>query len=60
MSQKVLITAGGSGIGFATASAFAAAGAKVFVCDIDSQALEAATIPGSAELVRAARQLCRK
>jgi len=48
MPQRVLITAGGSGIGFETASAFAAAGAKVFICDIDTQALAAATraIPG--------------
>jgi NAD(P)-dependent dehydrogenase (short-subunit alcohol dehydrogenase family) len=48
MQQKVLITAGGSGIGFETAAAFAGAGAKVFVCDIDTQALAAATraIPG--------------
>jgi NAD(P)-dependent dehydrogenase (short-subunit alcohol dehydrogenase family) len=46
--QRVLITAGGSGIGFETASAFAATGAKVFICDIDTQALAAATrtIPG--------------
>jgi len=46
--QRVLITAGGSGIGFEIASAFAATGAKIFICDIDTQALAAATraIPG--------------
>jgi NAD(P)-dependent dehydrogenase (short-subunit alcohol dehydrogenase family) len=42
MSQKVLITAAGSGIGLEIARAFSAAGAKVFITDINSQALEAA------------------
>ena len=41
MSQRVLITAGAAGIGREFARAFAATGAKVFVCDIDAQALEA-------------------
>jgi NAD(P)-dependent dehydrogenase (short-subunit alcohol dehydrogenase family) len=41
MTQRVLITAGGSGIGREIARAFAANGAKVFVCDIDEQALDA-------------------
>jgi NAD(P)-dependent dehydrogenase (short-subunit alcohol dehydrogenase family) len=36
-----LITAGAAGIGREFARAFVAAGAKVFVCDIDTQALEA-------------------
>ncbi len=37
--QRVLITAGAAGIGREFARAFAANGAKVFVCDIDYQAL---------------------
>jgi NAD(P)-dependent dehydrogenase (short-subunit alcohol dehydrogenase family) len=43
-----LITAGAAGIGREFARAFTAAGAKVFVCDIDTKALEAiaAEIPG--------------
>lgn len=40
MAQRVLITAGASGIGRAIAHAFAAAGARVFVCDIDADALD--------------------
>jgi NAD(P)-dependent dehydrogenase (short-subunit alcohol dehydrogenase family) len=42
MTQRVLITAGASGIGKAIASAYAAAGARVCVCDIDPRALAAA------------------
>lgn len=38
---KVLITAGANGIGLATAIAFHEAGARVHVCDIDTQALAA-------------------
>jgi len=41
MNQRVLVTAGASGIGREIARAFAAAGARVFVCDIDEAALEA-------------------
>jgi NAD(P)-dependent dehydrogenase (short-subunit alcohol dehydrogenase family) len=43
----VLITAGAAGIGFAIAQAFQAAGARVYICDIDAAALEraAALIP---------------
>jgi hypothetical protein len=43
-----LITAGAAGIGREFARAFAAAGAKVFVCDIDTKALDALgkEIPG--------------
>jgi NAD(P)-dependent dehydrogenase (short-subunit alcohol dehydrogenase family) len=40
MNQRVLVTAGASGIGLEIARAFAAQGAKVFVCDIDAKALE--------------------
>lgn len=43
MTQRVLITAGASGIGLAVAKAFAADGAQVHVCDIDRAALESAT-----------------
>ena len=48
MAQRVLITAGASGIGKEIASAYAAIGAKVCVCDIDAKALAAAAkdIPG--------------
>ena len=42
MAQRVLITAGASGIGKEVAQAFAATGAKVCVCDIDAKALETA------------------
>jgi NAD(P)-dependent dehydrogenase (short-subunit alcohol dehydrogenase family) len=53
MNQRVLITAGASGIGREIARAFAAQGAKVFVCDIDPQALEtlAQEIPGVTTVV---------
>ncbi len=40
-TQRVLITAGAGGIGRAIATAFAAAGARVHVCDIDASALSA-------------------
>jgi NAD(P)-dependent dehydrogenase (short-subunit alcohol dehydrogenase family) len=48
MPQRVLITAGAAGIGREFARAFAATGAKVFVCDIDQMALAALAqeIPG--------------
>ena len=48
MLQRVLITAGASGIGREFARAFAANGAKVFVCDIDEKGLAAIAteIPG--------------
>lgn len=39
--QRVLITAGAGGIGRAIATAFAATGARVHVCDIDAEALAA-------------------
>ena len=37
--MRVMITAGGSGIGLAIARAFLSAGAKVHVCDVDEAAL---------------------
>src|SRR5690606_31010784 len=43
MVQRVLITAGASGIGLAIAKAFAADGARVHICDIDADALREAT-----------------
>jgi len=48
MPQRVLITAGAAGIGREFVRAFAANGAKVFVCDIDEKALGeiAKEIPG--------------
>ena len=48
MPQRVLITAGAAGIGREFARAFAATGAKVFICDIDTQSLDALAreIPG--------------
>lgn len=49
MAQRVLVTAGASGIGREIARAFAASGAAVFVCDIDADALHAFAkeLPGS-------------
>jgi NAD(P)-dependent dehydrogenase (short-subunit alcohol dehydrogenase family) len=48
MPQRVLITAGAAGIGREFARAFSAIGASVFVCDIDTAAIEAIMkeIPG--------------
>ena len=48
LPQRVLITAGATGIGREFACAFAASGARVFVCDIDTAALaaNAKEIPG--------------
>jgi len=40
--RKILITAGGSGIGRHIAAAFLANGDAVYACDIDSDALKAA------------------
>jgi len=39
MSQRVMITAGGSGIGLAIAKAFIDNGARVHICDVDERAL---------------------
>ena len=38
-NKKVIISAGGSGIGWATAKIFLARGAYVYLCDIDSKSL---------------------
>jgi NAD(P)-dependent dehydrogenase (short-subunit alcohol dehydrogenase family) len=48
MIQRVLVTAGASGIGREIVRAFTANGAKVFVCDIDAKALDGLTkeLPG--------------
>jgi NAD(P)-dependent dehydrogenase (short-subunit alcohol dehydrogenase family) len=43
MSQRVMITAGASGIGLAIAKAFAGSGAKVQICDVDKRALDDTT-----------------
>ena len=40
MTQRVLVTAGASGIGLAIAEAFAADGARVHVADIDPDAID--------------------
>ncbi|CAN7714423.1 SDR family oxidoreductase [Mesorhizobium amorphae] len=40
MNQRVMITAGGSGIGLAIAKTFADSGAKVHICDVDERALQ--------------------
>jgi NAD(P)-dependent dehydrogenase (short-subunit alcohol dehydrogenase family) len=52
--QRVLVTAGAAGIGREIARAFAANGAKVFVCDIDVKALDALAheIKGLVTIVR--------
>lgn len=39
MSKKVLITAGAGGIGYATATAFAAEGHRVHIADLDAEAV---------------------
>ena len=53
MSQRVLITAGASGIGKEIASAYAAIGAQVCVCDINEKSLDTAAkeIPGLKTIV---------
>ena len=40
MNQRVLVKAGASGIGLDISRAFAAQGAKIFVCDIDAKGLQ--------------------
>lgn len=49
--QRVLVTAGARGIGFAIASALAGQGARVVVCDINPEALEAAEADLGAAMV---------
>src|SRR3546814_20525074 len=46
--KRAIITAGGAGIGRKTAEVFAAAGARIVICDIDSEAVDSdrADIPG--------------
>jgi len=46
--QRVVVTAGAAGIGLAIAQRFLLAGAKVFICDVNSEALQQAidTTPG--------------
>jgi NAD(P)-dependent dehydrogenase (short-subunit alcohol dehydrogenase family) len=46
--HRVLVTAGASGIGLATARAFVAEGARVLVCDVDRNALAALSISDAA------------
>jgi NAD(P)-dependent dehydrogenase (short-subunit alcohol dehydrogenase family) len=45
---RVLVTAGGSGIGHAIARTFVAAGARVFTCDVDEASVRAAVADGAA------------
>lgn len=40
MTARVLVTAGGAGIGQAIAEAFLASGARVAICDVDAEALQ--------------------
>jgi len=51
--KRVIVTAAGSGIGAQVARRFAAAGARVFVCDVDADALAAfqAADPGIGAIV---------
>ena len=41
-TQRVVVTAGASGIGLAIAQRFLDSGCQVFICDIDEPALESA------------------
>ena len=48
--KRAIITAGGAGIGRRTAELFAAACARIVICDLDVDAMESAkaSIPGLA------------
>lgn len=52
-NQRVLITAAASGIGRATAQAYIASGARVYICDVDGAALDSALteLPGLAGML---------
>ena len=50
--SRVLVTAGASGLGLAIAQAFHATGARVYICDIDSPALQRAETQMSGLLTR--------
>lgn len=54
MKKRVLITAGASGIGRAIAEAFAAAGAQIWVTDIDEERLKQVPKSWQSNLVDAA------
>jgi len=58
-AQRVLVTAGASGIGREIALGFAAAGAKVFVVDVDANSLEALEREMHDSLLMAASMLGR-
>lgn len=51
--RRALITAGAGGIGLEIARAYAAAGARLMICDVDAKALDAAAqvLPGAARQV---------
>lgn len=51
---KVLITGGAAGIGAAIASAFAEAGSRVFVCDVDAEAVAETNARGNGILASVA------
>ncbi len=51
---RVAITAGAAGIGRVMADSFAACGARVFLCDVDAEALAACPHPGVAADVESA------
>ena len=39
-NQKVIVTGGGSGLGFEIARTFESAGASVWVCDVDAKSID--------------------
>ncbi|RUX02922.1 SDR family NAD(P)-dependent oxidoreductase, partial [Mesorhizobium sp. M8A.F.Ca.ET.023.01.1.1] len=51
--QRVLVTAGAGGIGFAIADTLSRLGARIVVCDVSDEALAAA--PGKIDLVAAVK-----